>query len=134
MEYTVLVTTVKEKDLSIRVTISADMKVSELYGIAASKGNQILRLIRRKITYKKISLHLKFSPNPSSGEHVCQAILPSAQASSLVLSNGSRVASVSDSGRQIITFEQSLKRPEHYRRLMCGTFAHIGIYFSCKSL
>ena len=48
---TVLGTTVKEKDLGI--TISADMKVSEQCGIAASKGNQILGLIRRNITYKK---------------------------------------------------------------------------------
>ena len=47
---TVLGTTVKEKDLG--VTISADMKVSEQCGIAASKGNQILRLIRINITYK----------------------------------------------------------------------------------
>ena len=45
----VLGTTIKEKDLG--VTISADMKVSELYGIAASKGNQIIGLIRRNITY-----------------------------------------------------------------------------------
>ena len=41
---------IKEKDLGI--TISADMKVSEQCGIAASKGNQILGLIRRNITYK----------------------------------------------------------------------------------
>ena len=47
---TVLGTTVKEKDLG--VTLSADMKVSEQCGIAASKGNQILGLIRRNITYK----------------------------------------------------------------------------------
>ena len=47
---TVLGTTVKEKDLG--VTISPDMKVSEQCGIAASKGNQILGLIRRNITYK----------------------------------------------------------------------------------
>ena len=47
---TVLGTTVKEKDLGI--TISADMKVSEQCGIAATKGNQILGLIRRNITYK----------------------------------------------------------------------------------
>ena len=46
----VLGTTVKEKDLG--VTISADMKVSEQCDIAASKGNQILGLIRRNITYK----------------------------------------------------------------------------------
>ena len=47
---TVLGTNVKEKDLG--VTISADMKVSEQCGIAASKGNKILGLIRRNITYK----------------------------------------------------------------------------------
>ena len=44
---TVLGTTVKEKDLG--VIISADMKVSEQCGIAASKGNKILGLIRRNI-------------------------------------------------------------------------------------
>ena len=47
----VLCITVKEKNLGI--TISADMKVSEQCGIAASKGNQILGLIRRNITYKE---------------------------------------------------------------------------------
>ena len=39
---------VQEKDL----TVSADMKVSEQCGIAASKGNQILELIRRNTTHK----------------------------------------------------------------------------------
>ena len=38
------------------VTISADMKVSQQCGIAASKGNQINGLIRRNITYKKKKL------------------------------------------------------------------------------
>ena len=51
--YTVLGTTVKEKDLGI--TISANMKVSEECGIADLKGNQILGLIRRNITYKEKS-------------------------------------------------------------------------------
>ena len=50
---TVLSTIVKEKDLGI--TLSADMKVSEQYSIAASKGNKILGLIRRNITYKEKS-------------------------------------------------------------------------------
>ena len=45
---TVLSTTVKENDLE--TTISADIKVSEQCGSAASKGNQILGLIRRNIT------------------------------------------------------------------------------------
>ena len=51
---TVLGTTVKEKDLGI--TISAAIKVSEQCGIVASKGNQILGLIRRNITYKERKL------------------------------------------------------------------------------
>ena len=51
---TLLGTTVKEKDLG--VTISADMKVSEQCYIAASKGNKILGLIRRNITYKEKKL------------------------------------------------------------------------------
>ena len=51
----VLVRTTQEKDL--RVTNSADMKVSDQCGIAASKGNQILWLIRRTITYKKKQLY-----------------------------------------------------------------------------
>ena len=55
---TVLGTTVKETDLG--VTISADMKVSEQYGIAASKGNQMLGLIRRSITYKEKKLIIHF--------------------------------------------------------------------------
>ena len=53
MGVSVLGTTVKEKDLG--VTISADMKVSEQCGIAVSKGNQILGLIRRNVTYKEES-------------------------------------------------------------------------------
>ena len=42
--------TVKEKDLG--VSMNANMKVSEQCRIAASKGNQILGMIRRNITYK----------------------------------------------------------------------------------
>ena len=47
----VLSRTTQEKDLG--VTFSVDMTVSEQCGIAASKGNQILWLIRRTITYKE---------------------------------------------------------------------------------
>ena len=47
--------TIIEKDLG--VTKSADMKVSEQRGIAASRGNQILGLIRRNITYKEKELY-----------------------------------------------------------------------------
>ena len=44
----------QEKDLG--VTFSADMKVSEQCGIAASKGNKFLGLRRRTITYKEKQL------------------------------------------------------------------------------
>ena len=47
---TVLSTTVSEKDLWL--SVSADMKGTEQYGIAAAKGNQILGLIRHNIVYK----------------------------------------------------------------------------------
>ena len=53
---TVLGITVKEKPLGI--IISADMKVSEQCDIAASKGNTILGLIRRNITYKEKRLFI----------------------------------------------------------------------------
>ena len=49
-----LCTIIKEKDLG--VAISADMKVSEQCGIAASKGNKIIGLIRRNITHKEKEL------------------------------------------------------------------------------
>ena len=45
---------VKEKDLG--VIMNANMKVSEQCRIAASKGNQVLGMIRRNITYKEKSL------------------------------------------------------------------------------
>ena len=47
---TILSKTVKEKDLN------ANMKVSKKCRIAASKGNQVLGMIRRNITYKENSL------------------------------------------------------------------------------
>ena len=46
---------IKEKDLGATIqynTITADLKVSELCGIAASKGNTIFGLIWRNIKYK----------------------------------------------------------------------------------
>ena len=54
IEDVVLDRTTKENDLGL--TLSADMKVSEQCGIAASKGNNILRVIRRTITYKEKQL------------------------------------------------------------------------------
>ena len=48
---TILSKTVKENDLG--VTMNANMKVSEQCRIAESKGNQVLGMIRRNITYKE---------------------------------------------------------------------------------
>ena len=51
MGYTVLRTILREKHL--RITISADKTTSEQCGIAASKGNQIIGVIMRNISYKQ---------------------------------------------------------------------------------
>ena len=51
---TILSKTVKGKYLG--VSMNANMKVSEQCRISASKGNQILGMIRRNITYKENSL------------------------------------------------------------------------------
>ena len=51
---TILSITVKEKELG--VTMNANMKVSVQCRISASKGNQVLGMIRRNITYKDNSL------------------------------------------------------------------------------
>ena len=52
MDNTVLLKTSKEKK-DIGVTISADWKVSEQCGIAARKGNQLLRMNKINITYRE---------------------------------------------------------------------------------
>ena len=54
MEGTIINKTGKEKDLG--VSMNAKMKVSEQCRIAASKGNQVLGMIRRHIIYKENSL------------------------------------------------------------------------------
>ena len=51
---TILSKNVKEKGLG--VTMNANMKVSEQCRIAASKGNQVLGMIRRNIAYQEKSL------------------------------------------------------------------------------
>ena len=59
----VLGRTTQEKDLG--VIFSADMNVSEQCRIAASKGNQILGLIRRTITYKEKQLIVPYKEKPA---------------------------------------------------------------------
>ena len=48
MDNTVLLRTAKEKDIG--VTISADWKVSEQWGIAARNGDHLLGMMKRNIT------------------------------------------------------------------------------------
>ena len=55
---TILSKTVKEKGLG--VSMNANMKVSEQCRIAASKGKQVLGMIRRNITYKENSLMVMY--------------------------------------------------------------------------
>ena len=66
----------QEKDFG--VTFSADMKVSEQCGIAASKGYQILGLIRRTITYKEKQLivHLYKAIVRAHFDYYIQAWMP----------------------------------------------------------
>ena len=54
---TILSKTVKEKYLG--VTMNANMKVSEQCRIAASKGNQVLGMIRRNITRRPTEFFFK---------------------------------------------------------------------------
>ena len=60
---TMLSKTGKENDLG--VTMNANMKVSEQCRIAASKGNQVLGMIRRNITYKEKKFFLSLSSSVS---------------------------------------------------------------------
>ena len=50
----ILSKTMKEKELGVKM--NANMKVSEQCRIAVFKGNQVLGMIRRNITYKENSL------------------------------------------------------------------------------
>ena len=70
----VLGRTTQEKDLG--VTFSADMKVSEQCDIAASKGNQILGLIRRTIKEKQLIVPLYKAIVRSHLEYCIQARRP----------------------------------------------------------
>ena len=69
VNYKMVYCSVKEKDLG--VTISVDVKVSQQCGIAASKGNQILGLIRRNLTrFNKIAIpNNKFQMASGQGSH-----------------------------------------------------------------
>ena len=65
---TILSKTAKEKDLG--VTMNANMKVSEQCRIAASKGNQVLGMIRRNIFIYLFIYYVIFTQEyPISAQH-----------------------------------------------------------------
>ena len=68
MEVPMLSKTVKEKDFN-RVTMNANMKVSEQCRIAASKGYQVLGIIRRSTFHGQFG-HFHFIIETERTDHV----------------------------------------------------------------
>ena len=100
---------VKEKDLG--VSMNANMKVSEQCRIAASKGNQILGMIRRNITYKEKSLIVplyKAIVRPHL-EYCIQAWSPYLRKDIDMLETIQRRATKLISGLRDLTYEERLK-------------------------
>ena len=103
---TILCKTVKEKDLG--VTMNANMKVSEQCRIAASKGNQVLGMIRRNITYTDNSLIIplyKAIVRPHL-EYCLQAWSPYLRKDINVLEKIQRRATKLISGLRDLTYEE----------------------------
>ena len=100
---TILGNTVKEKDLGI--TISADMNISKQCGIAASKGNQILPLIRRNITYAPL---YKTIVRPHL-EYCIQAWIPCSKTDIFILERIQRRATKMIPELRSLSYEERLK-------------------------
>ena len=106
---TILSKTVKEKDLGI--TMNANMKVSEQCRIAASKGNQVLGMIRRNITYKEKRLIIplyKAIVSPHL-EYCIQAWSPYLKKDIDMLEKIQRRATKLIPGLRDLTYEERLK-------------------------
>ena len=106
---TILSKTVKEKYLG--VTVNANMKVSEQCRIAASKGNQIIGMIRRNITYKEKSLIIplyKAIVRPHL-EYCIQAWNPHLRKDVDMLEKIQRIATKLIPGLRDLTYEERLK-------------------------
>ena len=105
----ILSKTVKEKDLG--VSMNANMKVSEQCRIAASKGNQILGMIRRNITYKEKRLIVplyKAIVRPHL-EYCIQASSPYLRKDIYMLEKIQRRATKLIPGLRDLTYEERLK-------------------------
>ena len=101
--------TVKEKDLG--VTMNANMKVSEQCRITASKGNQVLGMIRRNITFKDKSLIVplyKAIVRPHL-EYCIQAWSPYIRKDKDMLENIQRRATKLIPGLRDLRYEERLK-------------------------
>ena len=106
---TILSKTVKEKDLG--VSMNANMKVSEQCRIAASKGNQILGMIRRNITYKENSLIVplyKAIVRPHLA-YCIQALSPYLRKDIDMFEKIQRMATKLIPGLRYLTYEERLK-------------------------
>ena len=106
---TILSKSVKDKDLG--VTMNANMKVSEQCRVAASKGNQVLGMIRRNITYKEKSLiiHLYTAIVRLHLEYYIQAWSPYIRKDIDMLEQIQRRATKLIPGLIYLTYEERLK-------------------------
>ena len=106
---TILSKTVTEKYLG--VTMNANMKVSEQCRIAASKGNQVLGLIRRNITCKEKSLiiHVYKAIVRPHLEYCIQAWNPYVRKDIDMLEQIQRIATKLIPGLRDLTNEERLK-------------------------
>ena len=107
---TILSKTVTEKYLG--VTMNANMKVSEQCRIAASKGNQIIGMIRRNITYEENNFIVplykaKFRPHL---EYCIQAWNPYLMKDIYMLEKIQRRATKLISGLIYLRYEERLKK------------------------
>ena len=105
MGVTILSKPMKKKDLG--VTVNDNMKVSEQCRITASKGNQVLGMIRRNITHKEKSLY-KAIVRPHL-EYRIQAWSPYLRKDIEMLEKIQRRATKLIPGLRDLTYEERLK-------------------------
>ena len=107
---TILSKTVKEQDLG--VTMNANMKLSEHCRIAASKGNHVIGMIRRNISYTRKSLIVplyKAKVRPHL-EHCVQAWNPYLRKDIDILEKILRRATILIPGLIYLRYEEPLQK------------------------
>ena len=124
---TILGKTAKVKDLG--VSINANMKVSEQCRIAASKGNQVLGMIRRNLTYEDKSLIIplyKAIVRPHL-EYCIQAWSPYLRKDIGMVENIQRRATKLIPGLRDLTYEERLKECGLMMMMMSWSCAPYGL-------